>query len=197
MAKRLALVDIRDVHFHERNVDASQRVAQRDTGVRQAARVDDDEIDTLGTRRMDAVDQRPFMIALEKSQRCARGFGLGFGSAFDVGQCDRPIHRRLARSQQIQVGTIEQQELLRHIEESVCSKVWHFAANIAYLASDILLSQLPSGALGLATAALQGSQVALELIELQRTQISMGNLAVGADQYGVRQTAIFIAKLAR
>ena len=66
VAKGFALVDIGDVHLHERDGHAGQGIAQRDAGVGQAARVDDDIVDTfLRGRCVDAVDQRPFVVALK------------------------------------------------------------------------------------------------------------------------------------
>ena len=65
MAERLAGVHVGQVHFDERDADPRQGVAQRDAGVGEAARIDDDERKSLRLRRMDPLDQRTFVVALE------------------------------------------------------------------------------------------------------------------------------------
>ena len=50
MAEGLALVDVGDMDFDAGQRHAGQRVAQRDAGMRQTARVDDDEAGAVGAR---------------------------------------------------------------------------------------------------------------------------------------------------
>jgi len=64
------------MHFDKGNRDAGQGITQRDAGMRQAAGIDDDEGNFLLFRRMDAVDQRAFRIALEAFQLRTSGSGL-------------------------------------------------------------------------------------------------------------------------
>ena len=58
-------VHVAQVHLDERNLDREQGVAQRDAGVREAGRVEDDERDVAGRRLVDALDQLGFGVALE------------------------------------------------------------------------------------------------------------------------------------
>ena len=64
MSKRFALINIRDMDFHERDGDPGQRIAQGNAGMGQAARIDDDGIDPFRSRGMDAVEfTHPFVTA--------------------------------------------------------------------------------------------------------------------------------------
>jgi len=53
-------VRVGQVHFDERYAGAQQRVAQRNAGVREGARVDDHERHSFGAGPMDAIDQLVF-----------------------------------------------------------------------------------------------------------------------------------------
>ncbi len=67
-AKRFAGVRVGQVHFNERHTGAQQRVAQRDAGVREGARVDDHERHAVGAGPMDAIDELVFGVTLERDQ---------------------------------------------------------------------------------------------------------------------------------
>ena len=77
MTKRFALVNIRDVNFHERNGHSRQRIAQGHAGMGQATRIDDDRIHALGFGGMYTVDQRSVMIAVKARQGRAGSGSLG------------------------------------------------------------------------------------------------------------------------
>src|SRR2546430_5735884 len=55
--------DVRDVHLHEWQRDAGERVSQRQAGMRVRAGIDQGTLDATA-HRMDAVDQRAFPILL-------------------------------------------------------------------------------------------------------------------------------------
>jgi len=111
MSKRFALINIRDMNFHERDGDPGQRIAQGNAGMGQAARIDDDGIDPFRSRGMDAVDQCAFMVALKADQVGTGRHGLRHCCLLDIGQGAGAVDLWLARSQQIQVGTVEQKEV--------------------------------------------------------------------------------------
>ena len=97
VAERLAPVDVREVDLDERDRHAGERVAQRDAGVRQAAGVDDDELDAFVARGLDPVDQRAFVVALEARERGAARRRVALQRRLDAGQ-GRRARRRAARA---------------------------------------------------------------------------------------------------
>ena len=63
------------MYLDERDVHCCQRIADRDTGVGEGCRIDDDEVRVLGTRLLHTIHQRCFGVALEVSQFCALRLG--------------------------------------------------------------------------------------------------------------------------
>jgi hypothetical protein len=63
---------IGEMHLDERNRHRRQRIAQRNAGMCVGRRIDDDGAHTLFACRMNALDQRPFMVALEGSSSTPR-----------------------------------------------------------------------------------------------------------------------------
>ena len=61
------------------------------------------------SRRLHLPDQLVLGIALSASELMSAGAGPALERRFDVWQGDRAIDRRLARPEQIQIGSIEQQ----------------------------------------------------------------------------------------
>jgi hypothetical protein len=116
MTKCLALMHIGDMHFNEWDGNASQRVAQCNTGMGQSSRIDDDRVHLRLSGRMDAVNHCAFMVALEAGQADAGSVCLRPGCLFDIGQGSASIDVRLARTQQIQVGSIEQENIFCHLD---------------------------------------------------------------------------------
>jgi len=111
VTKGFALVHVRDMHLEERDRHAGERIAQRDAGVRQATRVDDDVAGAVEPRRVDAVDQGAFVVALKALHRHPARRAERDRSALDVGQRVVAVDLRLARAEQVQVGTVEQKDL--------------------------------------------------------------------------------------
>jgi hypothetical protein len=92
----------------ERQLHAQDRVAQGDTGVGEAARVDDGERDAVGLGRLHAVDQLVFGVALEGNQ-LVPPFGRGvLGAFFDRRQGVRAINLGFPLAQEVQVRSVEQ-----------------------------------------------------------------------------------------
>ena len=65
MSERLARVHVAQVHLDERNLHREQRIAQRDAGVREARRIEENEGDVARRRLVDAADQLGLGVALE------------------------------------------------------------------------------------------------------------------------------------
>ena len=79
MSERLALVHIADVHLDEGDVDAGQRVPDRDAGVCECAWVNHDGFDLVDTCLVYPVDYGAFPVGLEVRELDVGGFALGFG----------------------------------------------------------------------------------------------------------------------
>lgn len=126
VAPLLARMHVADVHLDKGDGDAQQRVAQRDRVVREGGRVDHDGVDALRARRVDPVDQRPFVVALEVRERVHWWRGGGVAGCAGGGEgrhlCDRgrfdvcegrgPVDRGLPRAEQVEVRPVEQQDVL-------------------------------------------------------------------------------------
>src|SRR4051812_43511685 len=99
MAETLAGVDVADVNFDRWNVDALDRVMQRDRGVRIAARIDDDARRFPGMGLMDEVDQFAFAIGLATVGLEAVLRGGLHAELLHIGELGMPIGLRLANPQ--------------------------------------------------------------------------------------------------
>ncbi|MNF71030.1 hypothetical protein D3C84_529680 [compost metagenome] len=96
---------------------AQQGIAQGDTGVGEGGRVDDDKIH-LAHGLMDAADQLMFGIGLQVFQGDTEFVGVLAQIGDDLIERLAAVDSRLPLAQQIQVGTVEQEDsvMLRHIE---------------------------------------------------------------------------------
>ena len=79
--KRLARVDVADVHLDRGLVDALDRVAQRVARVAERAGVDDDRVEV---EVLESVDQRALVVRLEVDQRRAARLGVSLGPLDDL-----------------------------------------------------------------------------------------------------------------
>ena len=86
MPEGLSLIQIGQMYFNKRDRDPSQRIADRDAGVRICRRVDDDEIGAVLPGRLDAVNQRTFVIALPRRQLGAQLARQQLKPLVDLGQ---------------------------------------------------------------------------------------------------------------
>src|SRR5690606_27904377 len=79
-----------------------------------STRIDDDEIRAVLTRRMDAVQQFAFVVALEMAALCAMFRGDTLKMRIDVGQCFMPVDFGLSGAKQIEIGTMQHKDMSRH-----------------------------------------------------------------------------------
>jgi len=108
-AKRLAGVRVGQVYFDERYAGAQQRVAQRNAGVRESARVDDHERHSFGAGPMDAIDQLVFGVTLERDQLVPELAGHRRRVLLDRLEGVGAVHRRFPGAEQIEVRAVQQQ----------------------------------------------------------------------------------------
>src|SRR5699024_10268687 len=78
------------------------------------AGIDDDEVGAVMCSSLNAIDQRPFVVALEGHATCIVALGQGFKVAVDVGKRGGAIDIGLARAKQIEVGAVQNEDVLRH-----------------------------------------------------------------------------------
>src|SRR3972149_5823612 len=76
VAEFLARKHVRQMHLDKRNPHRRQRIAHRNTGMRERRGIDDDEIPSLALRLFNAVDQIALDIALEAGKRDSGRFGV-------------------------------------------------------------------------------------------------------------------------
>jgi hypothetical protein len=70
-SERLAGVRVRKVHLDERNAHGEQCVAQRHARVSQATRIQDQEVELLLSRVVNAIDELVLGVALERRELMA------------------------------------------------------------------------------------------------------------------------------
>src|SRR5690606_12239147 len=104
------------MHFDKRYVDRAQCVAQRNTGMRVRRGIDDDEIDRFLARRLDAIDQLAFVIALKHAACGAAASRQLLQALIDVIQGLPAIDFWLARAEQVQIRAMQNENVLRHCE---------------------------------------------------------------------------------
>jgi len=99
---------IAKVNFDKRNLNSEKRVAQRDAGVREATRVQDDEFDPVDLGFLNPVNEFMFGIALKAGKLVSELFGDLNRTVLDVAKAGRAVDIGFARTEQVQVGSIDE-----------------------------------------------------------------------------------------
>ena len=107
MPKLFATMDVGQVNLDKGDRDRGEGIAQCDTGVCQGARVDDQEMGSIGAGSVNAVDQRAFVIALEKSDIRTATTGTLAQFALDVVEAARAVNMGFPRPEQVEIGAID------------------------------------------------------------------------------------------
>lgn len=110
MPECFAREDIAQVHLDEWNTYGEKRIAQRDAGMGEAARIDDDEGNLLTLCRVYFIDQLVFGIALRRAEFMSQRTGDFLGPSFKILERGSAIDAWLASPEQIQVWTIQQKD---------------------------------------------------------------------------------------
>ena len=100
--------DVRQVNLDEGDPDRQQGVAQRDTRVREGRWIEQNEVDALLPRGMNAPDELVLGIALVANERVAVGLGELAEARLDLFERRAAIDRRLALTEQAEIRAIEQ-----------------------------------------------------------------------------------------
>ena len=109
MSELLAREDIAQVHFDEWNTYSEKSIAQRDAGMGEAARVDDDKGNLLTLCRVYFFDQLVFGVALRRGEFMPQRTGDFLRPSFEILERGRAIDAGLACPEQIQVWAVQQQ----------------------------------------------------------------------------------------
>ena len=109
--ERLAGVDVRKMHFNERDVARGQGVAQGNAGVGIGRRVEQDESNLVLDRLLHPVHEFVLSVALEEADAVAGGLGLAAQTLIDGVQGVAAVVLRLARTEQVQVGSVDDQQV--------------------------------------------------------------------------------------
>src|SRR5690606_40881334 len=76
--------------------------------------IDDDEIGALGAGLVDPVDKPAFVITLKKLTLCATLVSQGPQTAIDILEGLMSVDIRLPGTQQVEVGPVKDQNMIRH-----------------------------------------------------------------------------------
>src|SRR4051812_24874862 len=123
MAKVFAREDVADVHLDHRHLHRRDCIANRDRGVSIAAGVEHDAGSFLCPGLMDPIDQLPFVVRLPEFEVELVLLGAVAAEPFHVLQRRAAIGLRLARAEQIKVGTVEDVNGFRHEPNAATSDV--------------------------------------------------------------------------
>lgn len=88
----------------------AKRVPDRDARVRVRGRIDQDEIGLFIPRSLDAVDERAFVVALERRQRGARFLCPRGERLIDLCERHAAVHLRFPGAEKVQVGAVQHQQ---------------------------------------------------------------------------------------
>jgi len=83
---------IAEVNFDKRYLNGQKGIAQRNTCMRETARVQDDEFDPVDLRLLDPVNEFMFGIALKAGEVMSKPFGAFNTAYFDVGETRRAVN---------------------------------------------------------------------------------------------------------
>ena len=114
VAEFLAAVDVREVQLDHRQLAGQQGIHDGDRGVGVAGRIDDDG-GVAGARLLDPGDQFALVVGLAEIDLDAERIAPRAGLRLDVGQGLGTVDLRLARAQHVQVRSVQDQDLRRHI----------------------------------------------------------------------------------
>ena len=111
MPERLTGKHVADVQLHQRYASALDRVMQRHAGMGIGARIEHHTGQLprcmQPPRMVDGVDQFALVVALAEIKLPAMARARLQAQRLHIGQGGLAIHRRFARAQQVEIGTVE------------------------------------------------------------------------------------------
>lgn len=121
VSEGLSRVHIGDVQLDEWDVHSQQSIANRDTGMGESARVDDDYVDVT-SGLMDTVDDGALPIRLEGIELGPEIRALLLRGFDDVVEGRTAVQLRLSRAEQIEVWAVDEEDAANHC--AVDAPVW-------------------------------------------------------------------------
>jgi len=123
--RRFPREKVAEVHLDEGHLHREQGVAKAEARVGQGTGVDDDAVHPA-RQALDRIDQFAFVIGLQPLELDTQNLGVGPQHRLDLGECRAAVDLRLALSQEIEVGTIENRET--HDQRlRFCSQSWNWS----------------------------------------------------------------------
>jgi len=107
VAKSLALMNIRQMDFDTRQRHTGQGIANCHAGMGISACVNHDEFSTIGTSRLNPVDQYAFVVALKRFDRHTQLRAQLDQAGIDLCERTVTIHLGLSRTQEVQVRAVQ------------------------------------------------------------------------------------------
>ena len=106
VAEGFARMHVRQMDFDERNGGGQQRVPERDTGMGEGGRIEDQEIDPFVPCLVNPFNQFVFRVALEAEQMMACLGCLFVQPLVDLGQARTAIGAGFTAAEPVQVGSV-------------------------------------------------------------------------------------------
>lgn len=114
MPPALPRMHITHMQLDKWNPHAQQRIPDRDRRMREGARVDDDAVDLVAGRGVDAVDEGAFVVGLEGLEGGVEGGGVGGAGRLDVGEGGGAVDVWFAGAEEVEVGAVEEEDGFAH-----------------------------------------------------------------------------------
>lgn len=192
MAERLPLVHIGQMYFDKRNIDSSERIPEGNAGMCIGRRVDDNEIGAVLMGGLHPVDQLAFVITL-KGGECGPAFvGQLRQVLIDICQGLSTVDLWFSGTEQIQVGAVQNEDVLRHgkffvktdrlftLNNGICPLK---RSKLSLLTSTHSVSFIRTAVRKKRISA-QASQVAIKLFRFDLAQYLLGNATFFVEHHG-------------
>lgn len=114
MPPTLPRMYITHMQLDKRNPHAQQRIPDRDRRMRERTWVDDDAVDLVAARGVDAVDESAFVVGLVGLEGGVEGGGVGGAGRFDVGEGCGAVDVWFAGAEEVEVGAVEEEDGFSH-----------------------------------------------------------------------------------
>src|SRR5215470_576395 len=109
-AELLPAMDIGEVDLHDRKGDGGDGVTQSQGVVGEGAGIHDDGPEAFACRTLHPVDELALVIRLPAHYLHSATARVALNLAVDLGEGGAPIHRGFARAQEIQIGSMEDED---------------------------------------------------------------------------------------
>ena len=112
VSERLSCVHIAYVQFHKRYIHTRQCIPDSYRGMCESGGIDDDAVDTVSARVLDAIDYGTFVVGLKMRHLDAEGRCAIFHRRLDLREGGRAIDLWLTCAEEVQVWPVDEEDLL-------------------------------------------------------------------------------------